>query len=388
MKLAFVVPRYGLEVVGGAETAARQIAERVAARGWEVEVMTTCAIDDMTWADELPPGEATLNGVTVHRWRSSAGRDKASEVWAVELLKRPEAATKADAERWIDLQGPVCPDVVEAAASTDADLVAFCPYLYYPTVKGVPRLGKRAILHPAAHDEPPLGLPVFAEVFARAGGLVFLSAGERRLVHRRFKGAQTPQILLGLGVERQPAAPKLPAAIGDRPYVACIGRFVGQKGIEALTKAFSAYKSRRPGPLALVYAGPVVDTPPEHPDIVVLGPVEEPAKWALLENAQLLVSPSALESFALVVVEAWAVGTPVLVNARCEATRDNCEASGGGLWFDGYAGFEAAMDLLMADPDLRWRLGQAGQRYVEANFTWPVLIQRYQRFVEQVASRA
>lgn len=76
MKLAFVVPRYGPDIRGGAEIGARMLAERlVADRGWEVEVFTTCAFDAITWRDELAEGTQVVRGVTVHRIRSVAGRD-------------------------------------------------------------------------------------------------------------------------------------------------------------------------------------------------------------------------------------------------------------------------------------------------------------------------
>ena len=69
VKLAFVTPRYGLEVIGGAETAARMLAERLCVRpGWEVEVLTSCALDHLTWENTEPPGTSVLNGVTVHRF--------------------------------------------------------------------------------------------------------------------------------------------------------------------------------------------------------------------------------------------------------------------------------------------------------------------------------
>lgn len=393
MKLAFVVPRYGVEVVGGAETAARNLAERLVSAGWPVEVLTTCAKDAMTWDDEYAPGEHTLGGVRVRRWVSQAGRDPGFHPYSGRLLRSPEAATREEAERWIDLQGPLCPDVVDAAADSDADVVAFYPYLYYPTVRGVARLGPRAVLHAAAHDEAPLRLAVFPDVFTKPGGLVFHTHGERALVHRLFRGAERPQIVLGLGVERGRADPGAAEAaagarLDGRPYLCCIGRVDGPKGADLLSAAFIAYKRRRPGPLALVFVGPVVDQPPAHRDIVVTGPIDEGAKWAILEGALALVSPSALESFSLVVVEAWAAGTPVLVNGRCQPTREHCERSGGGAWFADYPSFEALVDLLAADAPLRRSLAERGRRYVEANFTWPVVIQRYQRFVTQVANRA
>ena len=64
MKVAFVTPRYGPQVMGGAETAARQLAEHlVAETDWEAEAYSTCALDPHTWADELEPGDSVINGV-------------------------------------------------------------------------------------------------------------------------------------------------------------------------------------------------------------------------------------------------------------------------------------------------------------------------------------
>ena len=59
------------------------------------------------------------------------------------------------------------------------------------------------------------------------------------------------------------------------------------------------------------------------------------------------ISPSALESFSLVVVEAWVDRVPVLVNGACGPTREHAERSGGGLWFTSYPEFEAVLDRLV-----------------------------------------
>ncbi|MGH9283266.1 MAG: glycosyltransferase family 1 protein, partial [Acidimicrobiales bacterium] len=195
MKVAYVVPRYGTEVVGGAEYGARMLAERlVPMLGWEAEVLTTCAKDWRTWADEYRAGDQVVNGVRVRRFPSRSGRDPGFEAFSATVLSDPEAASLPDARRWIDLQGPVNPDLVDAAAASDAHVVVFYPYLYHPTVAGVPAVGDRAVMHPAAHDEPPLRLPVFHEVFAGVQGLVFQTHGERRLVERLFPVAARPQV--------------------------------------------------------------------------------------------------------------------------------------------------------------------------------------------------
>ena len=391
MKLAFVVPRYGPEVNGGAENAARALAEHLAAvPGWHVEVFTTCAVDAMTWEDVLEPGTADIGGVSVHRFNSRAGRDVGFHDYSGPLLARVADASVEEAERWIDLQGPVCPDVVSAAAASSADIVAFYPYLYYPTVRGMSEVGGRAVLHAAAHDEAPIRLPVFDDVFRSAAGLVFHTFGERRLVHHLFDVAQQPQIVLGLGVQPgsgDPAPAREQLGIGERPYVCCVGRVDDQKGCGTLWRFFVAHKERHPGPLALVLAGQVVDRPPDHPDLIVPGPVDEATKWGLMAGSKALISPSAMESFSLVLVEAWLAGVPVVVNGRCAATLEQCMRSGGGLWYSRFAEFDVALSRLMADGRLASGLAERGRRFAEANFDWPVVLQRYQRFVEGVCDR-
>ncbi len=394
MKLAFVVPRYGPEVVGGAEHAARMLAERLVAEiGWEAEVLTTCARDSQTWANEYPAGEVDLNGVRVHRFRSRKGRHPGFSAYSSRILAAPAATTMAEAEHWLELQGPVCPELVEATAGSDADLLAFYPYLYYPTVYGIARATGRSVLHAAAHDEAALHLPVFKPTFDAARALVFHSHSERRLVQQLFPVAERPQIVLGLGVETWDGARGDGAeALGleeGRPYLCCVGRVTDLKGTSTLAEFFAAYKRRRPGPLALALVGPVSVQPISHPDIVVTGAVDEETKWGILQGALALVSPSPFESFSIVIMEAWSEMVPVLVNGACPPTREHCERSGGGLWFEGYAQFEAAVDRLVADADLRRNLAERGRRYVEENFRWPTVVARYGRFLEElVGTRA
>ena len=392
MKVAYVVPRYGVEVVGGAELGARLLAEHLAGAGWQVEAFTTCALDARTWADEYPEGSAEVNGVTVHRFRSTAGRDPGFDAFSGPVLVHPERSSPATAARWIDLQGPVCPGALDAAVASGADVVVFYPYLYWPTVHGVARVGRRAVLHPATHDEAPIRLPLFKDVFAAPGGLVFQTAGERRLTERLFPAVSgRPQGVVGIGVDDGPgdeAAARAALGVGDRPFLLCLGRVDEGKGSDVLAGCFAAYKRRRPGPLMLVFAGPVKDRTPPHRDIVVAGIVDEETKWGALRGAAVLVSPSWYESFSLVLLEGWLAGRPALVNAYCAATRDHCRASGGGLWFSSYASFESALDRLLSDPRLAAVLGGHGKAYVEQRYRWPRLTARYQRFLARVADRA
>lgn len=391
MKVAFVTPRYGPQVMGGAEAAARQLAEHlVAQRSWEVEVFTTCALNHVTWDDELPPGDSRMAGVVVHRFGSDAGRDPGFYPLDGRLRLAPTMATRRESQRWVELNGPVSTSLVEAVAASDAAVVAFYPYMYFPTVRGIPRVPVPSVLHPAAHDEPALYLSVFRGTFASADAICYHTMAERRLVQRVHPVADRHQIVLGLGVaestpRRRPGGEVL--GIGDRPYVVSVGRVDDHKGSSMLAAFFRTYKERNPGPLALALVGPAAAKIPEHPDVVLTGSVSDEDKCDIVRDALVSISPSALESFSLVVIEAWEVGVPVLVNATCEVTREHCERSGGGLWFGSYLEFECTLARLMADPSLRVVLAERGGAYVNEHYRWPVLIDRYARFLDTVAER-
>jgi glycosyltransferase involved in cell wall biosynthesis len=391
MKVGFVTPRYGPQVMGGAETAARQLAEHLVADcGAEVEVFSTCALDHTVWEDVLDPGDSTMAGVTVHRFLSVRGRTRRFYDLDGRLRLAPAEATRREAQRWVELNGPYTPHLVEALVESDLDVVAFYPYMYYPTVAGIGRVPMPAVLHPAAHDEPALYLSAFRATFGDADALCYHTAAERQLVQQVYPVAERPQIVLGLGVEAGTPGGRAGGEVlglGDRPYVVSVGRVDEHKGSAMLARYFVEYKERHPGPVALALVGPVTCTIPEHPDIVLTGVVDEADKSDIVRGALVSISPSALESFSLVVLEAWLEGVPVVVNALCAPTREHAERSGGGLWFGSFAEFEAVLSRLLADEKLRARLAERGRRYVERHFRWSTVMTRYASFLEEVVAR-
>jgi glycosyltransferase involved in cell wall biosynthesis len=149
---------------------------------------------------------------------------------------------------------------------------------------------------------------------------------------------------------------------------------------------WSLYRRRRPFCPRLVLIGPVQDrlTATGADPVVLAGPQPEDVKWGALAAAELLVAPSAQESFSLVLLEAWLAGTPVVVNGRCRATVEHCHRSGGGIWFDEYGDFEAGVDRLLADPELRRRLADRGGRYTREVFSWTAVLDRYEHLAEMV----
>ena len=172
MKVVWVVPRYGDDVVGGAESGVQMVAERmIRLLGWEMEVLTTCALEASTWANHYPEGSSELRGVRVQRF-SCTGRDPTFDDFSRSVLADPAAASAEEQRRWFELQGPVAPDLLDAIAATDADVLVFKPYLYHPTVAGIDVASVPTALYGAVHDEPAIRLPVFRHVFASVGGLI------------------------------------------------------------------------------------------------------------------------------------------------------------------------------------------------------------------------
>jgi glycosyltransferase involved in cell wall biosynthesis len=200
--------------------------------------------------------------------------------------------------------------------------------------------------------------------------------------------ASKPAVVVGLGIDTgagDGAAARRALGLDDRPYLLCLGRVDDGKGSRLLTECFARYQARTHSPLRLVFAGPVAQPVPESADVVVAGRVDDGVKWGLLRDAFALVSPSAFESFSIVLMEAWSVGTPALVNARCDVTRDHVQRSCGGIAFGNYAEFEVALDTLRASSQLGPALGRAGKTYVEHNYQWPEVVQRYDRFLTKIA---
>ncbi len=110
MKLAVVVQRYGADISGGAELHARYIAERLA-RHAQVEVLTTCAKDYITWRNELPAGEEIVNGVRVHRFPVSRPRNT-DEFGRRSTVVFEQPHSIADELKWLQSEGPTSPALI------------------------------------------------------------------------------------------------------------------------------------------------------------------------------------------------------------------------------------------------------------------------------------
>jgi glycosyltransferase involved in cell wall biosynthesis len=388
LRLAFVVQRYGAEIDGGAERDCQRVAEALAPHH-DVEVLTTCARDYLTWKNVYPPGVETIQGVRVRRFAVDRPRRvRAFGRYADWLYATPH--TFFDEAEWIRRQGPLALSLVDwlRAHADDHDAFVFFTYLYLPTILGLPLVAHKAVLVPTAHDERPIYLDLFRSLFRVPRALVFHVEEERAFVEARFHTAHIPSAVIGGGVDPGPGGePERFRRAHDLadPFLLYVGRVDVEKGCRDLVDAFLAWRERAATPLTLVLMGTVAMRLPRHPAVRALGFRPEREKWDALAGAAALVMPSPHESFSFVILEAWSQGTPVLATARSPVLRGHLERSGGGLAYDVEPGdFGRGVEALLRDPGQRKALGERGRAYVEARYRWPRIAGQYLEFLDRV----
>ena len=378
MKIAFIVQRYGAEILGGSEYHCRLIAERLAPKH-QVEVLTTCASDYISWKNEYAEGSDRIRGVTVRRFANARSRDIHAFNRYSEWIFT-SAHTRDDEMEWLRQQGPWCPALLEYLERNQHvyDVLIFFTYLYAPTVLGSRVAPHKSILVPTAHDEPAIHLDIYKELFSLPAGLAYNTEVERRFLTTHFSIRAVEEETVGCGVDLPAAHPALrdqaPRDGGDgqaeavagapeedegpeedespsfRPHLAQRGttfrrrhrlhgpialyggRIDAGKGCEELIEYFSSYVQEG-GDATLALMGVKLMPLPEEPFIRFAGRLSDQERLQALEAATVVVVPSPYESLSLLALESFAVGTPILANARSEVLVDHCHKSNAGLYY-------------------------------------------------------
>jgi glycosyltransferase involved in cell wall biosynthesis len=385
MKAAFVVQRYGLEINGGAELHCRWVAEHMA-RHWDVEALTTCAYDYVTWANHYPPGEETVNGVRVRRFPVSRPRSPERFGRLQELILEREHREKDEFE-WLEEEGPTSPALLSHVRSRagEFDLFVFFSYRYWHSYWGVKAVPGKSLLVPTAEHDPVIHLRIFKDLFRLPRAYAYNSEEERGMIQRLSGNGSVPGLVVGVGTEVPSDAveARFRGKHGvEGPYLLYIGRIDENKGCHKLFEYFLWFKADTGSDIKLVLIGNSILPIPKHPDILHLGFLPEQDKFDALSGADALAMPSFYESLSMVTLEAWALGRPVLANARCEVLLGQCRRSNGGLYYDGYREFREALRRLLASERLRRALGESGRRYYEANYTWDTIERKYLTLAE------
>lgn len=392
MRICFVVQRYGLEVNGGAEAYARQVAEHlVTLGGHTVDVATTKAVDYVTWKNEYKNDCDTINGVTVHRFDVDRPRNQASfnRLCGI-VLTQP--TTKEEQEVWMRRQGPESTKLVDWVKKShdDYDIFVFVCYLYYTTYFALPFVKDKAVFIPTAHEEKPIHLDIFEDMFKLPAAFYYNTVEEKQLTNRLFENSISKPDNAGkggVGVEIpegvDPEGFKKKYNVDD--FMIYVGRIDENKCCPELFKFFAEFKKRNPdSKTKLVLVGKEIIDVPKSEDIISLGFVDEIDKFSGIAAARFLVLPSKFESLSIVVLEAMALNKPVLVSGDCDVLKGHCQRSNAGLYYHGYLEFEGCMKYLLSHDAEVAQMGANGYAYVQADYSWPEIVGGYNKLFKEI----
>jgi glycosyltransferase involved in cell wall biosynthesis len=380
--ITIVVPWFGPDTAGGAETQARQLAAAIRAQGAGVEVWATTGRDSFAPPEpHYPAGMDSVDGVAVRRFDITPPPFAPRVPPAIERRRGIlPALPDFPARELLQLGWLPSSDALLEALAEEANgrQFLFVPYPFPTTFWGALLAGERANLLPCLHDEPYARHATFRWMFRRARRVLANSQGEAALA-RELYGLRPDQLVVaGEGIDLAPRGDG--AAFRARhgihgPLLMYAGRDAPGKNLPLLLAYLREYWARRGGPLTFIRTGrDALDFPPALGALVRdLGDVPAQERHDAYAAADVFVHASTYESFSIVLMEAWLQGTPALVNADCAVTRMAAEASGGGVAFGDFGTFAAALDVLLGDRALRHELGARGRAYVLEHCRWDVV---------------
>lgn len=190
------------------------------------------------------------------------------------------------------------------------------------------------------------------------------------------------------------AALKRELGVSDAPLVLFAGKLSDVKRPLDLLRAFQQVVARRPATLAYVGEGPLEDALRAHvarhavPDVRLLGFRNQSELPRCYGAADVFVLPSAFEPWGLVVNEAMCFGLPVVVSDRVGAGGDLVQdgVNGAVVPAGDAAALAGALDILLADAELRRRMGEASRRIV-ASWSHQDAVRGLMRCLDDIVGR-
>lgn len=203
---------------------------------------------------------------------------------------------------------------------------------------------------------------------------------------RRWFGGDYVIVPNGVDIEAAPTGPKAPS---EDLRLLFVGRAEERKGLPVLLTAFEALIEHVPSRLTVVGADPEevsrrVTDPELLNHIEVLGKVSDSVLWRQLGEADVLCAPSlAGESFGMVLIEAFAAGTPV-VASHIAGYSDVVTNGVDGILVppaDPQALAEE-LQILWHEPERIHAMGEAGRKSAE-RYAWPEIANEVTAVYEQ-----
>lgn len=419
MKFAFITPRYGAEIGGGPEHACRLLAEQVSERH-DVEVLTTCARDPLTWKNDYPEGSDRMRGVLVRRFAVSQTHDEAAFRQLSDRLSDPTHG-RADELEWVRRLGPSSTGLLDYLKRQHRGYDALLFFsLYHPTtVQGLSTAPDRSIVFPYLRLDAALRCGLWGDLLRSARAIGYISASERKLAQEylQVRGAADEVVGVGIDAPPQQTYPRhqqdpADAPAGDEEMSGAVaeedasylsgrgvpfrrrhrlygafalygGRIEPDNGCEEMLEYFDGYAAAD-GDTSLVLMGVKMMKVPDEPYIRMAGVLPDRERMVAYEAADVTLAPASDDLLALPLLESLAVGTPVLASARNEAAVEHCRRANAGLYYANRDEFVDGLRMLMTNTRLREKLGENGRQYIRQHYRWDAVMSRFERLIQRV----
>ena len=398
--IGFVIPWYGDTIPGGAEADLRDLAKHMAARGIDLEILTTC-VKEFTadWNKNYhKPGVTEEGGLRVRRFSVTKGDRGVFGMVNYRLMLGQYRISLKDEDTF--LREMVNSNELYEYIREHKDeysVFAFIPYMFGTTYNGIKECLEKAVLIPCFHNEPYTYFRRFREVYSNVRGMVFHAKPEYELTQTIYDLTDVKCRVLGGGMDTSisgdPERFRERYGIKDN-FILYAGRKDVGKNIYTLIDYFREYRLRRAESTGkdlklVLLGGGYVDIPKDaKDDIIDLGFVPIQDKFDAYSAAELTCQPSKNESFSIVIMESWLCGRPVIVCEECAVTTNFARESNGGLWFKDYYDFEAAVDFIMTNTEEANIMAENGKKYVKEHFDWDVVVDGYLKLFEEIAESA
>lgn len=379
-KIAFIIPRYGFDINGGAELHCRQLAEKLTFY-YDVTVLTTCAQNYMIWDNFYNEGDEKVNNVLVKRFKNDQQRNKLYFDKLSSDLINNDHPTNSCINQWMQSQGPVSNGLCNYIDYNHHNYCCFIffSYSYATTWFNIKTVSSKSILIPLVHEDWCLKLGIWDNIFKQCKFIIFNSEPERKLVKKLYPTSYQISKTLGVGVSPPLNIHSSLTSFENLLFYVYVGRVEHSKGCQELFDYHLKLQDDFPS-LHLILVGKVEMPIPRCNTVISLGYISEELKFKVIQQSQFVVLPSTFESLSMITLEAFTLGKVVLGNYYCNVMRYHYKKSRACLLYKNFKNFQKSIKLLL-NIKKQNRLGKRAKKYIQKHYNWNSIIKEYQSII-------
>ncbi|MCP4219362.1 MAG: glycosyltransferase family 4 protein [bacterium] len=409
MKILHVVHAYS-PALGGTEFLVQQVSEYLSNAAKEsVSVYTTFAYNTALFTDPKAASlqkdneEEIINNVKVRRF-------PVKNRWGKYLYYLQYICFRlrlwGNGRLRMLYYGPISPALKKGIKEADHDIIVAAPFpLNHTNYVFKNRHKKPVVLIGCMHttDRHGFANPRLRKNIRRADGYVALSTHEKDYLVQEWGIDEKKIRVIGVGLKTE--CPPVKQEIRERlginkgaPVIAFVGQHGLHKGLETLILSMKTIWQSYPAARLIIAGGtsPFTDSMKQlaafidgEERIFFLDNIDEELKNDILCGCDIFATPSGFESFGITIIEAWKRKRPV-VACRIPATKSLICEYENGLLVDYKHAPELAQALqeLLADPELRCKIGEGGYEKFVSTYSWEVVGKKYHDFYREVAGES